>query len=593
MDQDQKPIVSLPLPLPLPSVNEPAEYNTNYILYWNHIGLEFNRLTHSVGGRHAGPPISARALGMLQLAVHDSYFAVNPSTEFTTFLTPLHENVEYRLPELNGADDARQAVAGAAITMLRLLYLESGGSISRNATAQLQHLLQDSITNCPDLDETSLSYHFGASVSNVIFGLLFHAHGAAADDYKPTPGPYKFNDEPTHPVVLIPIDPDDPHGPKKAVRQYHGPYYGVRAHRFATQTEHLIADPPGMRSAADATAEYDDALRDVIRMGGSGALNSCKRHAAQTAKGFFWAYDGANLIGTPPRLYNQIIRRIAVTYASSPDLSSEVNNADFARLLALTNVAMADAGIFSWKEKWNYEYWRPLTGVRDDGRPAHADPFWLSLGAPATNTNDAPFKPPFPAYPSGHATFGGAAFQILRRYYNGRVGTWAPEEPDTIAFDFVSEELDGVSRDLRDKYDPTTPITEQPGIVRTRVPRHFSSVWEAIFENAISRVYLGVHWRFDAAAARDIMLPTDEPDVYAVDSSGASMYQNPEDIRYSTLGTKEGAEGLFPIGGVPLGIGIANEIFETGLRPTPKELQPVLTLGETDVQGRPKQNIIV
>lgn len=86
-------------------------------------------------------------------------------------------------------------------------------------------------------------------------------------------------------------------------------------------------------------------------MGGSGGLNSCRRHAAQTAKGFFWAYDGAILIGTPPRLYNQMIRRIAVTYASSADLSSEVNNADFARLLALTNVAMADAGIFSWKEK--------------------------------------------------------------------------------------------------------------------------------------------------------------------------------------------------------------------------------------------------
>lgn len=115
-------------------------------------------------------------------------------------------------------------------------------------------------------------------------------------------------------------------------------------------------------------------------------------------------------------------------------------------------------------------------GVRDDGRPAHADPFWLSVGAPATNTNDAPFEPPLLAYTSGHATFGGAAFQILRRYYNGRVGTWAPDEPDTIAFDFVSEKFDGVSRDLRDKYDPTAPITEQPGIVRTRVPRHFTSV---------------------------------------------------------------------------------------------------------------------
>jgi hypothetical protein len=83
---------------------------------------------------------------------------------------------------------------------------------------------------------------------------------------------------------------------------------------------------------------------------------------------------------------------------------------------------MADAGILPWKEKWNYKYWRPLAGVREDGRPAHADPFCLSPGAPATNTNDAPLKPFFPAYPSGYATFGGAVFQMLRHYRNGRVG---------------------------------------------------------------------------------------------------------------------------------------------------------------------------
>jgi hypothetical protein len=109
---------------------------------------------------------------MLQLAVHDTYFAINPSTEFATFLTPSHDNAEHRLPEPNGADDARQAVAGAAITMLRLLYLESGGSISRDATAQLQHLLQKSIDEFPGLDQNSASYRFGASVASVVFRLL-------------------------------------------------------------------------------------------------------------------------------------------------------------------------------------------------------------------------------------------------------------------------------------------------------------------------------------------------------------------------------------------------------------------------------------
>lgn len=575
-----------PTPIPLPPIEEPESYMTNYVLYWNQAGLELNRLTHSVGGPQTGPPISARALGMLQLAVHDAYFAIHPSNDFATFLTPGHEDPLYRLPDLNGANDARQAVAGASITMLSMLYLQGGPNISDRATALLRGLLNGFATKFP-ADDTSTGYQFGAEVASVFFQLLNEPRGADQTGYKPIPGRYKFDDEPTHPVVLVPVDPNNPDGPKEPFHQYHAPFYGMTAKRLATQSEHRIADPPGIRSADDDGAEYDDSLRDIIRMGGAQTLESTKRSPDQTAKGYFWAYDGSNLIGTPPRLYNQIVRRIAVTYAQEPDLAnSEVNNADFARLLALTNTAMADAGIFSWREKWDFEFWRPLSGVRNDLRPGHGDPFFFSLGAPATNTNDIPFKPPFPAYPSGHATFGGAVFQMVRRYYNGRLGNWGPGEPDNISFDMVSEELNGINRDLRQPYDPTVPITDQPGIVRTRVPRTFSSVWEAIFENAISRIFLGVHWRFDAAAAKDILVPTETADVYAVDSAGRTVYQEVKDIRYETLGTREGSEGLFPIGGVPLGMGIADEIFESGLRPTPVEIQP--TPPETKGQSMEK-----
>jgi vanadium chloroperoxidase len=569
------------IPIPLPQIDEPAIYNTNYIFYWNHVGLDLNRLTHTVGGPQTGPPISARALGMLHLAVHDAYFAIKPSSSFGTFLTADASKPEYQLPPLNGANDARQAVAGAAITMLSKLYLKPAtnppSNISDAAYAQLQSYIDRSAAAFTGLDTASASCQFGTAVGTKFFDLLFHAPGASQAGYHPTPGRYKFDDEPTHPVVLVPVDPNNPNGPKMPFRQYHGPFYGKTAKRFATQTEHMIADPPAIRSMATEAglAEYDDAIRDDIRMGGAAALNSTKRSPFQTVQGMFWAYDGSNLVGTPPRFYNQIIRRIAVTYKQDGDFTSETNNADFARLFALTNTALADAGVFSWKEKWEFEFWRPLSGIRDDNRPDHSDPFWLTLGAPSTNTNDIPFKPPFPAYPSGHATFGGAAFQMVRRYYNGRVGTWADDEPDNIAIDMmVSAELDGVSRDLRQPYDSTAPITDQPGIVRTKFPRHFSSCWEMIFENAISRVFLGVHWRFDAAAARDFMIPTQTPDVYAVDGNGATIYQNVGDMRYTTLGTREGHEGLFPIGGVPLGIGIANEIFDNGLRPTPVERQP-------------------
>ena len=185
-------------PIPLPQIDEPEEYNTNYILYWHHIGLELNRLTHTVGGPQTGPPISARALGMLQLAAHDAYFAINPSAEFSTFLTPGAENAEYRLPDLNGADDARQAVAGASLKMLTELYMKPvvqsnpnpGANISDRAYAQLALFIEQSSAEAPGgVDRASASFLFGEAVADVFFKLIIHPPGGSPPPYHPTPGP--------------------------------------------------------------------------------------------------------------------------------------------------------------------------------------------------------------------------------------------------------------------------------------------------------------------------------------------------------------------------------------------------------------------
>ena len=110
-----------------------------------------------------------------------------------------------------------------------------------------------------------------------------------------------------------------------------------------------------------------------------------------------------------------------------------------------------------------------------DGNPATVgDPSFMPLGAPASNLAGPNFTPPFPAYPSGHAGFGGALFQTLRTFY----GT------DDIAFTFVSDEFDGVTQD-------------NGGTVRPLLPRSFSSLSEAEEENGQSRIYLGIHWAFD------------------------------------------------------------------------------------------------
>jgi hypothetical protein len=224
--------------------------------------------------------------------------------------------------------------------------------------------------------------------------------------------------------------------------------------------------------------EYTAAFDEVKRLGGDGVVTPTERTDDQTIAGIFWAYDGTPSLCAPPRLYNQMAMQIADQMGST--------GAEVARLLALVNVAMADAGIALWESKYYYEFWRPITGIREadvDGNPATVgDPTWAPLGAPFSNGGGPPFPPnftpPFPAYPSGHAGFGGALFQTLRNFYR----------TDDIAFTFVSDEFNGVTQDNQ-------------GTVRPLIPRSFSSLSQAEEENGQSRIYLGIHWAFDKTQA--------------------------------------------------------------------------------------------
>ena len=204
--------------------------------------------------------------------------------------------------------------------------------------------------------------------------------------------------------------------------------------------------PPAMTSA-----EYTEAFNEVKRLGGDGINTPTERTEEQSFIGDFWAYDGTPSLCAPPRLYNQITVQIAKQRGTGAIAT--------ARLLALVNIAMADAGIAIWESKYFYDFWRPVTGMREadagtgptgagDGNPATiGDPDFMPLGAPGSNLNGPNFTPPFPSYPSGHAGFGGALFQMLRRFY----GT------DRIAFTFVSDEFNGVTRDNNGNMRPLRP----------------------------------------------------------------------------------------------------------------------------------------
>ena len=147
-------------------------------------------------------------------------------------------------------------------------------------------------------------------------------------------------------------------------------------------------------------------------------------------------------------------------------------------MLAMINTAMADAAIAARETKWHYQFWRPVVAIRsldqDGNSDVEPDPNWYPLGAQATNTRGPNFTPPFPAYVSGHAALGGALFQVLRHYY-----------PDKTPFVFISDEWNGINKDSDGKTRPLRPL-------------RFDSLTEAEDRNAESRIYLGIHWQFDA-----------------------------------------------------------------------------------------------
>ena len=233
-----------------------------------------------------------------------------------------------------------------------------------------------------------------------------------------------------------------------------------------------------------SSREYADAFDEVKRLGGDGVTTPTQRTPDQTHVGVFWAYDGTPSLCAPPRLYNQVVLQIASQQGTV--------GIELARLLVLVNVSMADAGVAIWDSKYHHNIWRPITGIREadlgtgptgegDGNlETIGDPDFTPLGAPASNLQGPNFTPPFPSYPSGHAGFGGALFQTLRRFY----------ETDQLPFTFVSDEFNGETRG-------------NDGGVRPLLPRSFSRLSQAEEENGQSRIYLGIHWSFDKTAGID------------------------------------------------------------------------------------------
>ncbi len=412
------------------------------ILEWNAVALQANVIDHT--GPEApgdalnltqGPPASARALAIVHAAMFDAYNSVDVRC------TPYY----VLAPGANGAS-ADAAVAQAAHDVLVSLY-PSGEAFFDDA-------LEETLSRVASRPARNKGIAVGAFVAEQILDLRAGDGADVPHTYTPTGAVGNHDVDPLHPTQGF-ISPD----------------YGlVTPFAVPDITDFRAAPPPGIDSE-----EYAFALNEVKALG---KVDSTERTFDETVIALYWSYNGSPLLGTPPRLYNQIARLIA------EQQKNKVH--ENARLFALLNIAMGDAGISAWDTKYTYDYWRPIRGIRlaGDGSPGDADgnpdtvadPTWAPLGASRSNPfpGESNFTPAFPAYTSGHATFGAAAFKTLANFY----------QTDAIAFTFVSDEWNGVTLD-------------QFNMVRPLIPRSFDSLSQAAAENAASRVFNGVHWRFD------------------------------------------------------------------------------------------------
>jgi hypothetical protein len=230
-----------------------------------------------------------------------------------------------------------------------------------------------------------------------------------------------------------------------------------------------------------ASPEYAEQFNEVKSLG---RFNSTARTADQTEAAFFWANDLDSTYKPPGQLFEH-------TQIIAADQGVPVQSK--VKLFAQVAIGMADAAILAWDSKYlgPVDLWRPESAIQqadtDNNSATARDLNWKPL---AMDLNGVRFSPNFPAFVSGHATFAYTWAEVMKHWF-GR---------DDIAF---------------------TGTTDDPHAAD--VERDFDGFSDAADENAHSRLWLGVHFHFDAD---NVLNPGIELGEFSVDNT---LYYNSSD----------------------------------------------------------------
>jgi hypothetical protein len=333
-----------------------------------------------IGTAGQGPTVAYLHLAMVQGAVYDAVNAIEGGYE--PYLgTPAMADP---------GDSSLAAVATAAHGVLVALFPGQEASLDEKLAASLSQIPDgEAKTGGIDVGLAAAAAMLVARTGDGRFSPFTVVEGSDAGEWRRTPPAFAF--EPA-------------------------PWVGNVRPFIIPSAAALRSDGPN----ALASDAYVQDFNEVKRLG---SLGSMVRTADQTDTALFWQANGAGL-------FNSIVRQLAGTH--------NLDIAQAARLFAMANLAGADGAIVCWDDKYYWNFWRPLTAIREadtDGNPATmADPNWTPLIA----------TPPFPEHPSGHTCISGAVVETLKNFFGTdkiSFSTFSAFSNSTRSFDRFSEAI--------------------------------------------------------------------------------------------------------------------------------------------------------
>jgi hypothetical protein len=400
-----------------PAATQPTE-----VLKWNRIAVStllqppMGTLPPVAGGAPAAAPIH---LGMTQGAVYDAVNAIEPK-HYRPYLLK-------RRFAATASEDA--AVATAAYDVLSSIVrgVPQGIAFPNRQTLldSLSAAYDESLGAIDDSPSKAQGIAAGRAAADAMI---------AAREGDGRYGPSQWRGAPNGDLDQIPVGHWSPLLPNGTIALDPTPWVGGVKPFLIESSSQFRTPVPNALTGAAYTADYNE----VKALGGDGVVTSTARTPDQTRTALFWTGAGGP--------FWSVVGRDLIE-------DRNIDLADSARLLAMMNLAAADAVINCWSDKYYWDFWRPWNAIAraaEDGNPATVpEAGWTPLRSA-----------PYPEHPSGHLCLDGGHVGALQLFF----GT------DEIAFDVTS-------------------------FVVTDHPNHYERFSQTLDEIEDARVWAGLHFR--------------------------------------------------------------------------------------------------